>query len=114
MRIIEKTIYYCDHCNKYYLSKYFAEKHEKFCSRNPENERACFGCQYLDKSKAQSYYDAYDGERERNVKILFCEKFNCGVYPPKVEINQNSLELVDLENYPMPKNCDTFINPFDD
>ena len=43
-----RNIYRCDHCNKYYISKYHAERHEKYCRENPNNQHACFkDCKHL-------------------------------------------------------------------
>jgi hypothetical protein len=38
MKTVIKEVYYCDYCNKRYLSKYFASKHEKHCTLNPTRE----------------------------------------------------------------------------
>jgi len=112
MKTINKPVHYCEHCNKYYLSKYFAEKHEKICFKNPENKRACFGCEFLDKQVTKGYFDAFDGQHETKYTVLVCMKFNCGVYPPKFEINQNFIDMLDIENEAMPKECDKINNPF--
>ena len=108
MKEILKTVYYCDHCKKHFISKYFAEKHEKQCNKNPENQRACIYCPFLEKQDAIQIIDS----DERHVKALVCTAFNYAVYPPRVEINKNPMELVDIDNYPMPKFCDTETNPF--
>lgn len=109
MRTINRPVYYCDHCNKYYLSKYYATKHEKICHNNPENERACFNCKYLEKKTTYLYFDTPNGECSREIDILFCSKLEKGVYPPKVELKGNSFDLADYMNTPMPKECDDFI-----
>ena len=42
MKIITKKVYYCDYCNKRYLSKYWCMKHEKHCTANINREcRMC-------------------------------------------------------------------------
>ncbi|NVO31197.1 hypothetical protein [Hymenobacter lapidiphilus] len=45
--IPNRTIYRCDHCSKYRLTKAAAERHELFCRHNPRNQHRCFGCQFL-------------------------------------------------------------------
>lgn len=35
MRTVRKEVYYCDHCNKRYLSKAAINKHEPACTANP-------------------------------------------------------------------------------
>lgn len=42
MRIVHKPVYYCDHCNKRYLSKASINKHEPACTANPA--RRCGSC----------------------------------------------------------------------
>lgn len=44
----EKTVqvYFCDHCNAYYLFKKNIARHEKICKDNPKNQYACKGCIY--------------------------------------------------------------------
>lgn len=52
MKIIEKKVYYCDHCGKYHsLSAGVTSRHEKYCTSNPNNWHACFHyCKYLVKT----------------------------------------------------------------
>lgn len=48
MKIIpNRTIYRCEHCSKYRLTKAAAARHELFCRHNPANRHRCFGCQFL-------------------------------------------------------------------
>lgn len=42
MREKKLTAYYCDHCNKRLLSKFYMARHEKHCTLNPE--RSCRLC----------------------------------------------------------------------
>lgn len=39
MKAVSRTVYYCDFCNKRYLRKTSAEKHERHCTMNPD--RVC-------------------------------------------------------------------------
>lgn len=39
MRVLIKKVYYCDHCKRHGLSRAAMEKHERYCTLNPE--RVC-------------------------------------------------------------------------
>jgi len=68
MKIETKEIYKCEHCNKLYQIKSKCLEHEKTCSKNPDNQRACFGCRHLEKKNYTIYEDhPYSGELERKV-----------------------------------------------
>ena len=104
-----KEIYKCEHCNKLYQIKSYCEKHEIVCSKNPNNQRACFGCNHLEKKNYTIYDDdPRGGEIESNVEILFCPKINSFLYPPKVEHKGNAYELGDELNKPMPRTCKVY------
>jgi len=109
MKIEIKEIYKCDHCKKLYQIKNAAIKHEKSCSKNPENNRPCFNCSYLEKSKTVVYSNYYGEEWERSVDLLFCASKKIFLFPPKVEIKGNQYET-DEPNEPMPKQCDVYDN----
>lgn len=52
MKTINKTMYRCDFCDKWYHSKYACEWHEKHCKKNPENQHKCFDfCKHLYKGR---------------------------------------------------------------
>jgi len=102
-----REIYKCEYCNKLYQIKRFADYHELMCKKNPRNKRACFGCINLSKKTITDYFDMQDGEHEREVKLLYCKKLECFLYPPQVEMKQNAIDL-DGINKPMPKKCEYF------
>ena len=80
--------------------------HEARCSKNPENQRACFGCKYLDKETIDVRDDSpLGGGYFTNRSLLYCNKKQHFVYPPIVEHKQNQYEL-DEANEPMPKQCE--------
>lgn len=112
--IIPKKIYKCEHCNKLYQKKYFAEIHEKQCNKNPANNRACLECNHLTKKDTVVYYDNYYGDMEegRNVNLFYCPKIDAFLYPPKVEYKNNRFEFEDDLNQPMPKECEHQDNPY--
>lgn len=110
MKIEVKEIYFCEYCNKLYQRKHACLYHEKLCFKNPDNVRPCFDCEYLimkDCETTESYYDGY-GERESIVKksLFYCDEKKWYLYPPKVEIKNNFIELGDEQNLPMPRKCD--------
>ena len=43
MKTIKKNVYYCDHCKKKGLAKFYIVKHEKGCTLNPN--RICGLCE---------------------------------------------------------------------
>src|SRR5690606_2538475 len=109
MKVEIKEIYKCDHCNKLYQVKGAAERHEKSCHRNPDNERPCFGCNHFSGTTTTQFIDhPYSGQHEREVKVSFCGKKDSFLYPPKVEHKGNALDLGIDSNIPMPRTCESF------
>ena len=109
MKIEIKEIYKCEHCNKLYQIKNKCLEHEKVCNKNPDNQRACFGCRHLEKKNYTIYEDHhYGGELERKVELLHCPKINSFLYPPKVEHKKNWYETDPMENKPMPRTCKVY------
>jgi hypothetical protein len=41
-----KTVYFCDHCTKYYLTARHINRHEKICGYNAQNHYKCNRCQH--------------------------------------------------------------------
>lgn len=101
-----KEVYYCEFCKKHGLSKHKMQYHEKICYKNPENKRACYDCEILRKKNANIVFDNYDGSiRTTLMEVLYCEKRDIYLYPPKVTHKGNALEL-DKENIEMPRECE--------
>ena len=113
MKTETKEIYKCDFCKKLYQIRRFAELHEKFCSKNPDNDRKCFWCKYFKKKKVVIYCDSSNGEYdfERNLELFYCDKIDSFIYPPKVEHKGNSFDLNDDSNEPMRRECDEYEKP---
>lgn len=95
-----KEIYKCEHCRKLYQLKRFAEAHEKKCFKNPENERACFGCVHLGKKETLQYYDTYRGEQTRKIDVFYCDKKEVYLFPPSVAHKGNQIEIENNEQMP--------------
>lgn len=102
------TLYICDHCKKKLLRKWAMEKHEKYCGANPENRRACEGCQHLEETTVEVIYEGIYQDRIVKSKAFRCKALEKMLYPLKVE--QRGL----LEKYPetfedqepMPRTCE--------
>lgn len=102
-----KEIYKCEYCKKLYQKKHFAKTHEKMCSKNPDNDRACFDCVHMTKKDVEIYrqYNDEGGEFKEKLKLCYCPKIESFLHPPKVEHKNNKFELVDKSNQPMPRKC---------
>jgi len=104
MIINNKLTYKCEHCRKLYQIQSACEKHEKACSKNPENDRACFGCVHLSKKEYKEFGEEYTADRTYN--FLYCDKLQHFLYPPIVEHKGSALDTDDTANEPMPKVCE--------
>ena len=100
-----KEIYKCEFCKKLYQVRHFAVLHEKRCFRNPNNDRACFGCLRLTKKETTIIKDGYNGEYEETVNLCYCIVKDIYLYPPQVEQKENAIELDEESNEPMPRTC---------
>ena len=58
--------YTCEYCKKRLVVKSAMEKHEKYCSQNPENFNKCSSCRFLGRSEID--------------KSFRCTKLNKGIY----------------------------------
>lgn len=114
MKIETQEIYKCEHCNKLYQIKGYCEKHEISCPKNPDNFRKCFGCKFLKKEKTEYFFDTVNGSDSRMINIFHCSKIDSFLYPPKVEHKQNYYELGDELNQPMRKECDQFVDEYEE
>lgn len=106
MKTTIRKVYSCDHCGKNYFLKPWCEKHEPKCSKNPINDRLCFGCDNLTKKIIPLYIDQPDGsESKRMVEVFFCEKIDSALYPPNTN---DPFEFGDPINEEMKTECDEF------
>jgi len=118
MKIIETIIYECEHCKRYYKSKYFAELHEPKCKKNPDNFQRCMNCFHIEKKETKVYYNAsglgeglgvYYLTRNKMMELMYCNKKEHYIYPYWINnpILQEDIEG-EIANEPMPKECDVF------
>lgn len=104
MKIIETTIYVCDHCKKKQYRKGDMTLHEKWCKKNPANKHMCFEfCKHLIKSDRD-----YEGEEYGGTKTVFtCAKTGKEMYSFIAE--RRKLPVVsDGTSIRMPLECDLF------
>lgn len=94
-----RMVYNCEHCNKLYLVKYYALRHEDWCGSNPKNWPKCGDCKYLREIKKEVFTGSEDYGYHRECKSFFCDKKQIGLYPAKV-----------LRNGLVNKYPETFIN----
>ena len=104
----------CDHCSKIYQRKHNAKTHEQKCNKNPDNDRACFGCKFLEMIEELPVILTNSAGHEEIVSkgTFVCMKFRAGVYPPSVERNPilNGYDISDNDwgiegNKAMPREC---------
>lgn len=108
MKVEDRKVYKCEFCNKFYLIKHWCLQHENRCSKNPENDRACFGCIHLERVETSIYKDGpIGGELEIPVQALYCNKLKKHLIPPRAEHKGNAYDFGDILNDPMPNVCDS-------
>lgn len=108
MRTLTRETYYCDHCNKMYLTKGHCKIHELRCYRNPENHRDCFTCKGLVSNlKIETDGINIGGINiGKNHKVFYCKFIDVYVAPPKAEHRGNLHNCLDKMNVYMPKKCE--------
>ena len=107
--IVLSKAYKCEYCSKLYQMRYYAERHETRCRKNPENNRLCMDCIHLENAVETYYFDTFNGECERTVKVLKCGKKGIYVYPVSVKFSQmGPYEFDDIANEEMKKECDDY------
>ena len=123
MKIIENiTLYKCDFCGKELKRKYAMINHELKCNNNPINNRPCLsGCKHLDTRDINwdiGKDDYITGEPTyHNGKAFYCALHKKFILHPKVE-NEIGLKFVfdseykEVEQEPMPKECNYFNDDF--
>ena len=111
--ITSKKFYQCEFYNKISLSAGAMKKHERACKKNPENIRACIGCEYCDAKTVKINPNYGYGEKRIERDLPYCSKLDMFIYPPKCERNDNYFLPEDIDDgetecIPMPKVCEYF------
>ena len=106
MKTLTRKLYYCDHCNKMYLTKGHCKNHETKCSSNPDNFRDCFDCKGLivDYPTITDFDKNGNKIKSKNINVFYCNLIDMYVIPPKAEHKGNAYKL-DKMNVTMPKKC---------
>jgi hypothetical protein len=96
----QKTIHRCGHCRKLYLVKGACERHEKRCWKNPNNQYACFDCQFLVKDR-----ETIDGGMSHGISVrtFHCLKLDKPMHTVIAVVRR--LECVDHTEL-MPLQCE--------
>lgn len=102
------SVFKCDHCGKNMLRRHSMVNHEKWCTKNPVNNRVCHGCGHLKEIKFTDYRDGYMGEYEVKCKGFECTKLNIKVYPLSVERRGLTGYSTFDDQEPMKKECEYF------
>lgn len=108
------TVYRCEHCNKKLFKKQAMELHEKWCSKNPSNAKACSLCSFLKETTIEYTVERYNGfgdaSIDKKAKAFQCTKLNKMLYPLKVQklgLDKKYPETFETQE-PMPKECEHF------
>lgn len=92
-----RTLYRCEYCSKYRISKSAMLNHEKWCSKNPANTHACLSCRHLT-------VDRFSGDGY-NEKTFTCDLLKKELHSYKAEKIDHSC-LIRTER--MPVQCESY------
>jgi len=95
--------YRCEFCRKLYELKPAAELHESLCRLNPNNWRPCHNCIHSKKKEQHIFHSITEGY---STSLIFCEKREHFIYPPNKEAKAKRIPMDDIENLPMPIECE--------
>ncbi|WP_288373996.1 hypothetical protein [uncultured Chryseobacterium sp.] len=109
MDIKVKKVYFCSHCNKHYLHKGFATRHEEFCSKNPKNHKPCYDCKYFDKKEIEVFADGGEYYNDRYIKThcFHCSLKSLDFWTLSAQ-RKGLNQLYDNEMEFMPDSCEHF------
>jgi hypothetical protein len=80
------TLYQCEFCKKSLQIKHAMEFHEKWCTKNPVNFRACFECPNKMDASVDVYRGMpYDPEASTSARTFQCSVTHQLMYAPKAE-----------------------------
>lgn len=98
--------YKCEYCGKLYEKKFYCEKHETLCRKNPDNDRPCFHCNCLEmrETVVEDCDPNADPQNTHYVNVMFCTHYKDYVYPPWITTPHYTGDG-DNENSPMQLKC---------
>lgn len=98
-----RNTYNCEYCNKLYVMKHHAERHEKYCKKNPANQHRCFQrCEHLIKSI--DYLEDEYGDRYGTVATFTCAITDKEMYSYKAEKSM----YIECDGERMPLECNHY------
>lgn len=105
-----KLVFTCDFCGKKQFRKSDMVKHEKWCSKNPNNQHKCFEyCKHLIKTQEE-----YDGESYNESFIGNRTIFECALTKQKMFsyiAERKKLPVInELDEIRMPLECDMYVD----
>lgn len=114
-----RTTFHCDFCSKYVFSKGAMTTHEKNCNSNPANDKACYGCDFLEKTTLEVYFDSGRYEEDgdlKEVEVFRCSKLDKYIYPFSIERKKlpERYPQTYQDQEPMPKKCEYFKELYSD
>ena len=87
------------------------EHHEKFCGKNSENVKKCFGCEHIEETQVEIYFDHYDGSSSEILsKCFFCKKRLQRMFPLIAERRWLPEKYPETfqDQVPMPNQCEFY------
>ena len=108
------TLYKCDHCGKKLQRKHAMVNHEAKCRSNPNNIKACFDCEYIDRVAIEYYSDFEWDDGPCQSTAFMCTKKGVFMYPPKLEHSARGIPDIttykgnEITQESMPIECDYF------
>lgn len=112
MKTQETTIYKCEFCGKYYIRKYHAERHEKFCYKNPINKHICIkDCLFLEVDEIYKPTVAHDSDWNEIEGVPYKTKsFKCTKLGVEMFTYRGEEKRVDIKGLQrMPFECEYYI-----
>lgn len=104
--ILNRTIYRCEFCSKYRLTRAAAVRHELFCRHNPNNQHRCFGCQFLSVENKIVGIDKEGAPLLSGHQHFTCAKTGQDMYTYIAERRRMLDKLGNVER--MPLTCDLY------
>ena len=109
-----KTVFYCEYCNKHYLHRGFASRHETFCSKNPKNQKPCYDCKHFENKNIEVFADGgeYYGDRYIKTHCFHCSLKDLNFWTLSAQRRELN-KLYDNEMEFMPDQCGEFEDKYE-
>lgn len=115
--MIIKTVpvYTCEHCKRKMFRRHSMVSHEKWCTSNPSNIKACSNCSFIESVEHEYYTDGDYGDNRVRTNKFHCKALDKFMYPMKAE-RKGLVEKYPAtfeDQVPMPKYCNSFKSAWD-